>query len=401
MKLKLTLLLLSLFSLSMYSQRIVETIKSKKVNASREIQIILPRGYEEKKDQKFPLLVVLDADYLMAPTASNIRYAVNFDEYLDFVIVGINQAVNNDRALDSEFEYNGVPSVNGGAFYEFLTMEVVPYIESKYRVQPFRAILGHGVTAAFINAFLYKDNPYFNAYISMSPILANNMETIVADRLQAAEKPIFYYLSYSDGDITEDKANIVKLNENINAINNKNVFYKFEYFPRGGHYSYVLQAIPSALNFIFKDYRRIDLDEYHNKLLVLENNQTQYLLDKYTDIANNFNFIPTIRLNDFEATEAAILKKENYDELKALAKVAEKHYPRTMLGSYYLALYEEKTENWAAAEKAYLKAFTMEPIGKLSKNLMVENSEAAKANIPEKVRKSKRTKKGKEQSDEE
>lgn len=383
MKLKLILVFISLLSLNGYSQRITETIKSKKVNANREIQIILPRGYEDKKDQKFPLLVVLDADYLIAPTAANIRYGVNFDEYLDFIIVGINQATNNDRMYDSEFEDTGVPSVNGGAFYEFLTMEVVPYIESKYRVQPFRAIMGHGVTAGFMNAFLYKDNSFFNAYIAMSPVLAKDMETNVANRLKVTKKTIFYYLSDTDGDTTQDKEKIKILNENIKAIKNDNLMYKFEHFNDGNHYSYVLQAIPSALNFIFKGYGRIDMEEFNNKIMVLEKGHTQYLIDKYQRIEHNFGFTPTIRLSDFEAIEAAIIKKGDSEDLVPLSRLADKHYPKTMLGAYHMALYEEKMDDWGRAEKAYLKAFTMDPVRNLTKNMMIDRADFFKAKLKE------------------
>lgn len=383
MKLKLILVLITLLSLNGYAQRITETIKSKKVNANREIQIILPRGYEDKKDQKFPLLIVLDADYLIAPTASNIRYGVNFDEYLDFVIIGINQATNNDRIYDSEFEDIGVPSVNGSAFYEFLTMEVVPYIESKYRIQPFRAIMGHGVTAGFMNAFLYKDNSYFNAYISMSPVLAKDMETNVANRLKVIKKPVFYFLSDTDGDLPADKEKIKILNENIKAVKNENLNYKFEHFPDGNHYSYVLQAIPAALNFIFKGYGRIDMEEFNNKIMVLEKGHTQYLIDKYKRIENNFGFTPTIRLSDFEAIEAAIVKKGDYEDLVPLSKLADKHYPKTMLGAYHMALYEEKMDDWGRAEKAYLKAFTMDPVRNLTKNMMIDRADYFKEKLKE------------------
>jgi len=383
MKLKLTLLLISFLCINSYSQRIVETIKSKKVNADREIQIILPRGYEEKQEQKFPLLVVLDADYLIAPTASNIRYGVNFDEYLDFIIIGINQATNNDRVYDSEFEDTGIPSVNGGAFYEFITQEVVPYIESKYRVQPFRAIMGHGVTAGFINAFLYKDVPFFNAFIAMSPILATNMETNVASSLSALKKPVFYYLSDTDGDLPEEKVKINLLNQNIKAIKNENLNYKFEHFPEGNHYSYALQAIPSALNFIFKGYGRIDMEEFNNKIMVLESGHAQYLMDKYEKIENKYGFTPTIRLSDFEAIEAAIVKKGNSEELIPLAKLAEKHYPETMLGAYHLALYEEKMDDWGRAEKAYLKAFSLNPVRNLTKNMMIDRADYFKEKLKE------------------
>ncbi len=394
MKLKLFIAIFSLLGLTGYAQRITETIKSKKLNASREIQIILPKGYEEKTKEKFPLLIVLDADYLIAPVAANIRYGANIDENPDFIIVGINQAKNNDRVYDSEFEDTGIPSVNSGAFYEFLGMEIIPYIESKYRVQPFRAIMGHGATAAFCNAYLYKDTSIFNAYIVMSPVYAFDMENVVANRLSVLKQNIFYYLSSANGDLKADKEKTKILDTNIKAKKKDNVTYLLDTYPNGTHYNYVTQAIPSALNFIFNGYAKINNEEYTSKIAVLEKGHTEYLIDRYEKLEKNFGFPVKIRLTDFEAIEAAIVQKGNYEDLPGLARLADKHYPGSMLGAYHLALYEEKMEDWGRAEKAYMKAFGLEPIRNLTKNMMIERAEYYKGKLKEhtKNRKSKKNK---------
>lgn len=394
MKLKLFITLFSLLSISAYAQRITETIKSKKLNASREIQIILPKGYEEKKDEKFPLLVVLDADYLIAPVAADIRFGSNFDENPDFIIVGINQAKDNDRIYDSEFEDSGVPSVNGGAFFEFLGMEIIPYIESKYRVQPFRAIMGHGVTAAFLNAYLYKDTSLFNAYISLSPAYAKDMENVVANRLSVLKSNIFYYLATTDGDLKTDKDKTKTLDTNIKAKKRENINYMLDYYPNGNHYSYVTQAIPAAINFIFKGYSKINKEEFDSKIMILEKGHTDYLIQRYENAEKNFGFPIKMRLTDFEAIEAAIIKKGNYEDLPGLSRLADKAYPGSMLGAYHLALYEEKMEDWGRAEKAYMKAFGLQPIRNLTKNMMIERAEFYKGKLKEhtKNRKSKKNK---------
>jgi hypothetical protein len=55
-------------------------------------------------------------------------------------------------------------------------------------------IAGHDVTASFMNFYLYKDAPVFNAYISLSPELALDMETRIPDRLATFKQNIFYRL---------------------------------------------------------------------------------------------------------------------------------------------------------------------------------------------------------------
>jgi hypothetical protein len=55
-----------------------------------------------------------------------------------------------------------------------LSEELLPY-RTKYRVAPFKMIAGHDTTW-ILNFYLLKENPLFNAYISLSPELAPGME---------------------------------------------------------------------------------------------------------------------------------------------------------------------------------------------------------------------------------
>ena len=76
-----------------------------------------------------------------------------------------------------------------------------------------------------MNLFLYKDNPLFNAYISLSPELTTEMEVRVAERLGIFKQNIFYYQSSADGDTKKMRATITTLDENIKAANNANLNY--------------------------------------------------------------------------------------------------------------------------------------------------------------------------------
>jgi predicted alpha/beta superfamily hydrolase len=78
---------------------------------------------------------------------------------------------------------------------------LLPYVEKKYRTLPFRMITGHDTTAGFLNFYLYKDNPIFNAYISLAPEMAPEMEKRLAERLAKITKPIFYYQATGEGDL--------------------------------------------------------------------------------------------------------------------------------------------------------------------------------------------------------
>jgi predicted alpha/beta superfamily hydrolase len=64
---KLILLLAFVCSAGMHAQKIVTQVSSPRLKENREITIGLPASYDKNPDKKYPLLVLLDGDYLFDP----------------------------------------------------------------------------------------------------------------------------------------------------------------------------------------------------------------------------------------------------------------------------------------------------------------------------------------------
>ena len=79
-----------------------------------------------------------------------------------------------------------------------------------------------------------------------------------------------------------------------------------------------------------------------------------------------------IRVNDFKAIEAAILKNKAYNELDALSNLAQKNYPKSMLADYELGLMFEKLGDNKKALKSYQIAYQKDEIGNLTKDMMLD-----------------------------
>lgn len=377
---KITLLLILFVFMASWAQK-TEEITSEKLNEVREITIKLPASYEKNKNKKYPLLVLMDGDYLTDPFAGTLTYSAYWDDLPEVIIVGIGQNKKNEREMDCQSgPESGVPEEKGEKFFDFIGMELVPAIEKKYRVAPFKIIAGHDVTAGFANFFLYKDQPLFNAYISFSPVLATDMETRIPERLSAMQKPIFYYLATADGDVVRLKKRIKTLDENIKALTSTTLRYRFDEFVGASHYSLVPNAIPSALYHIFSSYQPITSAEYQ-KLVAQKSGYVKYLEDKYAMIENELGVKMTVRLNDFKAIEAAILKNAAFSELRDLADVAKKNYPKTIIGEYYDALYYENTGDLKKAIKICLNSYNFEEIGGITKDFMLEKAEILKSEL--------------------
>lgn len=366
-------LLLLFISITAFSQRKTETINSIPLGETRTITVELPASYETNKTRKYPVLYLFDGEYLLDPFSGALKYGAYWDDLPETIIVAIHQNKNDEREDDSTFDgINGLPFEKGAKFFEFVAGEVIPKVEKNYRTAPFRIIAGHGVTAGYLNFFLYKEVPLFNAYISMSPELATQMEVRVPEKFAKLKTPLFYYLSAADGDVKKTKEPIQKLDQNIKIANNPLINYKYDLFKNTTYYSAVLYAIPNALNQIFEAYKPINLTEYNDKIVILKSGYVDYLREKYDIITKTLGVEMPVRMNDYIAVETAILKNNAFDELGILAEIANTSYPKAMLGEYELGLMYEKMGDAKRASKKYQNASQMEPIGRLNKDLMYD-----------------------------
>lgn len=387
---KLFLLLLCVYSVTIFSQKTTEILSSVRLKEDREITIGLPASYEKNSNKSYPLLVLLDGDYLFDPFQGALNYGAYWDDLPEMIIVGIGQNKNNERETDFAVdETTGLPIEKGEKFFEFIGLELVPYIQKKYRVNPFRIVAGHDITAGFINLFLYKEQPLFSAYISLSPELAQGMEEQIPERLRLINQQIFYYQSTADGDVKKMQKRIKELDNATKVINKPTLNYKFDDFKGASHYSLVLHSIPSALYYFFAAYQPISNTEFSEKIATLPSGYVDYLSNKYDVLEKTLSLKIPIRINDFKAIEAAILKNKAYSEFDKLAELAKKNYPKAMLGDYHLGLMYEKTDDLKKAIKSYQNAFQKEEIGDLTKDMMLNKAEELKSLLPSKEQKAK------------
>ncbi len=359
-----------------FPQKITDTIKSQKLGEDRLIYINVPDSYKSNPGKKYPLLVLLDGDYLFDAFQGALSYGGYWDDLPEMITVGISQEKSRDEDSASNAE-SGLPEEKGEKFFEFVG-EVVTAVEKQYRVAPFKIIAGHDVTAGFLNFYLYKDAPLFNAYISMSPELPTAMEERIPQRLAALQMPIYYYQSTADGDVKKMQARIKALDEAVKKVSNPNLNYKFDEFKGASHYSLVLHSIPNALYQFFAVYQPISSTEFNEKIAKLPSGYVDYLVKKYDVIEKALGTKMTVRMNDFKAIEAAILKNKAYSEFDALSDLARKNYPKAMLSDYHMGMMYEKTGDTKRAAKAYQSGFQKEEIGDLTKDMMLEKADEMK-----------------------
>lgn len=370
-------LLCSIVSLSAYSQVIYEEFTSDKLEETRKLKIQLPRNYDTNTEKVYPVVLVLDADYLFEPVAGNVDYFSYWEDMPESIVVGVMQG--NKRYDDCNYdEMNYLPAEKGADFFEFIGLELMPYIDTKYRTAKFVIGVGHDFTANFLNYYLYKDPPLLNGYILLSPDLAPETATRLAGRIPAVGNKLFYYLATGTDDIKNLMEDTQSLDATLKGIKSDNFNYYFDNFEGATHYSLVGRGIPKALEKIFAVYRPISKQQYSDVLLKMETPISQYLIDKYATIKDLFGLTNPIRANDYIATAKASEKRKQWESLKTIAEMAQRDYPDTVLGSYYMGRYYEEIGEPKKAMRTFQAAFDKEEVDFITIDMMLDRADRIK-----------------------
>lgn len=349
--------------ISSYSQTEYIKVESSILKQTRQIKLQLPRNYKSST-KKYPVIIVLDGDYLFEPFAGNVDYLSYWEIIPEAIVVGIKQAGHrkNDGMVDPN---DGLPISTGASFFEFLGLEVLNFINENYRTAPFSVIAGIDYMANFSNFYLLKEKPLFNGYINLSSDLNPKLPQRLKRKLNKIDQKTWYYLATSDKDIPELKKRIQELNTLLSTVKNSNLTYKYQVFEDADHFSFVPDAIPQSLLTIFETYRPISNSEYVSSFLNAES-PANVLEDKYLTMEELYTIRIPIRIVDFFKTEEAIIENELWEDYKNLSRLARDEAPNTVLYNYFLGRFFEKTGQPKRAIKEYQAAYGLKSAGSLS-----------------------------------
>jgi len=221
------LLLCSLSALGQAPQGAVTkmTLKSNVLGEERTILVRTPAGYETNK-RRYPVLYMTDGDAHIGHTASTIEFLARNGRISELIVVGI---TNTDRTRDltpthvttSAASLGSAPQfpTSGGAdkFLKFIGTELIPDIEKRYRVQPYRILAGHSFGGLFVIHAMLSQPDLFNSYVAVSPSLQWDNQLLVkraADFFKARKEfnaTLFVSLGNEPGDIGEGFESFKKL----------------------------------------------------------------------------------------------------------------------------------------------------------------------------------------------
>lgn len=173
--------------------------------------VSLPRDYDKRIGERFPVIVLLDADYSFALTRNYVRLVTDRGQSRESIIVGIaypgasesmdvyKRTRTRDYTPSHVDDDNGygreIQKLSGGgpAFLKRLETSILPEIDRRYRTQPSeRMLVGNSFGGAFAAFTLVTKPELFQRYLIVSPSLwwDNRMLFDTAKRYIAAHKAL-------------------------------------------------------------------------------------------------------------------------------------------------------------------------------------------------------------------
>lgn len=377
---------------------IADTLYSKILNEKRPLRIYVPEsqsfGIYTQKNNEYPVLFLLDAEWHFLFTAGMIHQlsSINGNTICpEMIIVGID---NIDRARDFTPSFDPQFATSGGydKFISFIEKELIPYINSAYRVKPYRILMGHSLGGLAVIKTLLQHKELFNAYIALDPSMwwqnqsfLKESEIILVDR-QFTDRTLFLGLANSmekGMDTVQVKRDnqrstlhirsALEFSKYLSRNKNNQLKFKFNYYENETHASLPLIGTYDALHFLFSFYNLpLTYKDYADTSM----NLVYKIENHYKNISHRMGYIVSPpELTIYSLASTALMKNE-YSKAKYLFELNIKNYPDSFnafdsYGDYLLAVKDEKNAfiMFSKALSIMENAATREKLVKLSGNV--------------------------------
>ncbi|WP_299005520.1 alpha/beta hydrolase-fold protein [uncultured Shewanella sp.] len=319
------------------SERIA--IQSSLLNEERLVQVLLPENYHADDLTRYPVLYLLDGDYLFHGASGMLDLLANKGQMIpDIILVGV-----ADKGTDKYRQYMTPQGLSTprkedskGKASEFLAhihSELMPYMAKHYRIADNAILFGHSIAGLFVlNALLESPNR-FNSYLSSSPSVWLNDYAFVkrAKKVMAKSQhhPVSLYLSLGD----ETRMGQYGLIDVLDDLQPKNIAWHFTHYSNENHVSVALVSLRNSLKQIFKGWF-IPEKELNNIQSADE------IIDHYKSLLAQFNIKQAIPTASIRAAIRYFYRNEKQADISDFMQKVKQELPSSeaafviMLASY-------------------------------------------------------------------
>lgn len=258
---------------------VVDSLYSNTLRESREIYIQIPDDYHNNIEKQYPVAYILDGEVFL-PTVKDVFNYYSGGFMPEMILVGISNTKHRIRDLTtSKITSNyGMPynEENGEAinFVKFIEKELIPYVESQYRVTDYKTLIGHSYGGLFTVYALLNYPSLFSNYIAIDPSLDWDNQKLLNEANEKLSsynyqgKSLFMSLGgqlhMQDPDVTidnvmKDESNFtlfarsnLAFSEIVKQNKNNGLFFDWKFYPRDLHGTIAFPSIMDGLISVFE-----------------------------------------------------------------------------------------------------------------------------------------------------
>jgi predicted alpha/beta superfamily hydrolase len=307
------------------------SIKSKFLEGGeRNYYINLPSDYSTSK-KEYPVLYVLDGQ-MHFPSAVAIQHSLGTStDVPEMIIVGIENVYPRRKDLVWR---------NKETYISFLSQELIPFIDKKYRTKQERILFGWEWGSYFSSYLLLHESQLFSGAISSNGGFVDD-ELIKSFESIALKKHRYLYLANSIQDIysIDDTNNAVKA---LNDRPNQHLVWKSELFNNETHSSLPYLAMFNGLRYFYHNYNSYD---FYSIKQYEEFGGIPAIKKYFKERADRFGFLENIDDSTKNTLIWLAWKRDNFEyfdlfmtEFKDVlqTKRYQSEYWQNRLGQYYL-----------------------------------------------------------------
>lgn len=232
------------------------TLQSTVLGEERTLYVHLPDGYEQSEEE-YPVVYVLDGDLLFHFTSIILDYLNRFGRTPAVIVVGV---LNTDRGRDlTPTEIATESSGGADGFLQFMHDELFPFVEDRYRTQPYRVLVGHSLAGMFAIYALLERPELFDAYIATSPSLWWDDRVVVrtAEDVLDRQSPLrkFLFINFGGGDSEYIKASTWRFAELLQSQAPRDMDWRVDFLKAEDHVTVPMTSFFDGLEALYADWR--------------------------------------------------------------------------------------------------------------------------------------------------
>lgn len=337
---------------------------SYKINSSileeeRPLLIHLPGGYGDS-DKQYPVMYLLDGASNFHHTTGSVNFLSRKGRMPAMIVVAIPNTGHRTRDLTppTATRKEDFPTAGGAdKMLQFITEEVMPFMETNYRVNDYKMLVGHSFGGLFATHTLLHHPGIFNSYISISPSLWWDEQDLVLNQSATffegqQDLKGHYYMTMGNENGTM-VGGAWKLSAQLEEKGPEGLKWDFNRMEEETHGTIPLRSTYKGLEFIFADFdQNSKMEDFMAGRLGLA--------DYEASIKEQFDLEPDWDVNRLVGIAERLFNTVSPASALAFAKKATELKPGHLKAWLQLGEIQQSLEEGEAAIASFQKALSID-----------------------------------------